>query len=200
MVRRDPPPHTRSKEYMAMKTAASHKGWHNQWFYVKNYSNSPLPEFTGRTIEVAPEMWAYGLVEKEKKRFHGLLQAIEHLKRRGLTGAGVIGAYHAQRVAPLMLRVRSLADMTPGTSTKGTVLATGALAASEIRQRIQEALEDKDADYPVPGHPLMHPDEGFIDLGMITWVVDSRPLVPEDADRRLQNRLLAEEQKRRKDK
>ena len=38
---------SRAREYMAMKTAASHKGWHQQWFYVKNYScllyTSPSP-------------------------------------------------------------------------------------------------------------------------------------------------------------
>ncbi|XP_022685449.1 nucleophosmin-like [Setaria italica] len=99
-----------------------------------------------------------------------------------------------------MLRVRSLADMTPSTPTEGIILATGALAAFEIRQRIREALEDKDADYPVPGHPPMRPDEKFIDLGSMTWVMDLRPSVLEDAERRLQNRLLAKKQKRRKDK
>nr|TKW07288.1 hypothetical protein SEVIR_7G301209v2 [Setaria viridis] len=192
--------HTRSKEYMAMKTSASHKGWHNQWFYVKNYSYSPLPGFTGRTIDVAPEVWAYGPVDKEKKRIFDLLQAIERLKRSGLTGAGVIGAYHARRVAPLMLRIRPLAAMTSDAPTEGTVLAAGALAASEIRQRIREALEDKDAEYPIPGHPPMRPDAGFIDLGTLTRVVDSLPPVPEDAERRTRNRLLAEAQKRRKDK
>ncbi|XP_022685218.1 uncharacterized protein LOC111258316 [Setaria italica] len=70
-------------------------------------------------------MWAYGPVNKEKKQIYGLLQAIEHLKKRGLTGVGVIREYHARQVALLMLRVRSLADMTPGASTEGTVLATG---------------------------------------------------------------------------
>nr|TKW18612.1 LOW QUALITY PROTEIN: hypothetical protein SEVIR_5G442600v2 [Setaria viridis] len=139
--------------------------------------------------------------------------AIEQLKRSGLSGAGVIGAYHARRVAPLMLRVRSLAALTPDAPTEGTALAAGALAASEIRQRIWEALEDKDAEYPVPGHPPMRPDTGFIDLergwgadflstfcGALTRVVDSLSPVPEDADRRTCNRLLAEAQKRRKDK
>ncbi|XP_004971790.1 skin secretory protein xP2-like [Setaria italica] len=33
--------------------------------------------------------------------------------------------------------------MTPSTLTEGTVLATGALAASEIRQQVREVLEDK---------------------------------------------------------
>nr|TKV93325.1 hypothetical protein SEVIR_9G218900v2 [Setaria viridis] len=134
-----------------MKTATSHNGWHQLWFYVKNYANSPLPAFTGRVIEVAPELWSYGLVEKEKKWITGLLQAIEYLKGKGLTGAGVIGVYHARRVAPLMLRVCSLADMVPGAPTEGSVLATGVLADTEIGQQVREALDDKDADYPVPG-------------------------------------------------
>ena len=116
-----------------MKTVASHQGWHQQWFYVNNYSDSPLPVFTGRVIEVAPELWSYGSVEKEKKRITGLLQAIEHLKGKGLTRVGVIGVYHARRVALLMLGVRSLAEMTPDALTEGTILAMGALATSEIQ-------------------------------------------------------------------
>nr|XP_034569894.1 tropomyosin-1, isoforms 33/34-like [Setaria viridis] len=54
--------------------------------------------------------------------------------------------------------------MTPNAPTEGTALVAGTLAAFEIRQRIWEALEDKDADYPVPGHPPMRPNEGFVDL------------------------------------
>ncbi|XP_072151143.1 uncharacterized protein [Setaria viridis] len=169
--------HTRSKEYMTVKTSASHKGWHNQWFYVKSYPDSPLPAFTGRTIDAAPEVWAYGPVEKKKKRFSDLLQAIEQLKRNGLTGAGVIGAYHARRVAPLMLRTRPLGAMTPDTPTEGTALATGTLAASEIRQWLREALEDKDVKYPIPGHPPMRPEAGFIDL-VRSWGIIFLPLCP----------------------
>nr|XP_034594545.1 treacle protein-like [Setaria viridis] len=84
--------------------------------------------------------------------------------------------------------------MTPSMLTQGTVLATGALAASEIRQQVREVLEDKDVDYPVPGHPPMRPGENFVQLGSMTSVVDSRPPVLEDAERRQQNRLLAEKQ------
>ncbi|RLN39335.1 uncharacterized protein C2845_PM01G05450 [Panicum miliaceum] len=169
---------SRAREYMAMKTAASHKGWHQQWFYVKNYSESPLPEFTGRVFEAAPEVWAYGPVEKEKKRISSLLRAIEYLKTKGLTGAGVIGAYHSRKVAPLMLRVRPLAEMVPNAPTAGTVLATGGLSTSEIRQRVREALEDKDVVFPVPGHPPMRPDRGFVDLVSVSCArcFSSRPL------------------------
>nr|TKW30953.1 hypothetical protein SEVIR_2G073100v2 [Setaria viridis] len=61
--------------------------------------------------------------------------------------------------------------MTPDVPTEGTALVAGALAASEIRQRIREALEDKDAEYPVPGHPPMRPDAGFVDL-IRDWSAD----------------------------
>ena len=43
-----------------------------------------------------------------------LLEAITFLKTRGLRGAGIIGGYHARRVAPLMARVLPLYRMTPG--------------------------------------------------------------------------------------
>ena len=45
---------------------------------------------------------------------HDLLEAIVFLKTHGLCGAGVIGGYHARRVAPLMARILSLYGMTSG--------------------------------------------------------------------------------------
>nr|XP_034586490.1 proline-rich protein 36-like [Setaria viridis] len=44
--------------------------------------------FSGRTIDAAPDVWAYGSVEKEKRKISDLLQTIGQLKREGLTGAG----------------------------------------------------------------------------------------------------------------
>ena len=57
---------SRAKEYMSMKPASSLKGWHQQWFYVKNHADSPLPEFTDRTFDEAPAVWGYGPVERER--------------------------------------------------------------------------------------------------------------------------------------
>nr|XP_034586590.1 uncharacterized protein D806_0078-like [Setaria viridis] len=54
--------------------------------------------------------------------------------------------------------------MTPDMPPEGTVMATGALVASEIQQRLREVPEDKDVDYPIPGHPPMRPEQGFVDL------------------------------------
>ena len=44
-----------------------------------------------------------------------LLKAIMFLKTHGLRGAGIIGGYHAMRVAPLMSRILSLYGMMPDT-------------------------------------------------------------------------------------
>ena len=35
---------------------------------------------------------------------------------------------------------------------------------SEVAQRMREALEAPDAEFPVEGHPMMRPFEGFVDL------------------------------------
>ena len=59
-------------------------------------------------------MWSWGPLEKEKKRLCDLLDAIALLKNHGLRGAGVIGAYHVRRVAPLMARALPLYGMMAG--------------------------------------------------------------------------------------
>ena len=81
---------------------------------MKNNAVTPLPVFTRLLIEVAPQVWSWGPPKKENKRMHDILEAIAFLRNHGLHGAGVIRAYHARRVAPLMARVLPLYGMTPG--------------------------------------------------------------------------------------
>ena len=81
---------------------------------MKNDAAAPLSDFIGHLIEEAPQVWSWGPPKKEKKRMRDILDAIAFLKSHGLRGAGVIGAYHARRVAPLM---------TPGAQLDRTVLA-----------------------------------------------------------------------------
>ena len=62
--------------------------------------------------------------------------------------------------------------MVPRAPFKGTVLADEALRPSEVAQRIKEAMEPSkdnagvvlDFMYPVPGHPPMWLELGFIDF------------------------------------
>jgi len=56
---------------------------------------------------------AVGAPIKEKKRMRDLLETVVFLKNHGLHGAGVIGAYHVRRVAPLIARALPLFGMVP---------------------------------------------------------------------------------------
>ena len=59
----------RVNEYPSMRLLTSNKGWHSQWFYVKNDVAASLPEFTGRLIEEVLELWRrWGVPEKDKKK------------------------------------------------------------------------------------------------------------------------------------
>ena len=71
-----------------------------------------------------------------------------------------------------MTRVLPLYEMAPEASFDETALAEGALPNTEIAQRIKEAMEPSwdnmgaplNFVYPVPGHPPMRPESGWIDF------------------------------------
>ena len=89
-----------------------------------------------------------------------------------MKGSRIIGAYHARRVVPLMARALPLYQMVPEASFEGTVLVDEVLPYSEVAQRIKEAMEPTkdsisavvDFVYPVPGHPPMRLEPGFVDF------------------------------------
>jgi Putative gypsy type transposon len=165
-------------EYIPCRLPTSNKGWHPEWFYLKNTSapslpHHRLPEFNYQVFEDIPPQWSqWGVPTKDLRKIEPHLAAVKVLRERGLTAAGVVGAYHARRVAPLMARAFPLYGMVAGAPPEGTAMALGALPNSEIAQRIKEALEQvKDRsgavvvpEYPVPRCPSMRPDLGFIDF------------------------------------
>ena len=103
----------RAGEYMPCQLSRSNKGWHSNWFYLKNDPAAPLSVFSRCLIEEVPPSWPWGPPIKEKKRMHDLLEAITFLKTHDLCEAGVIGEYHVRWVAPLMACVLPLYGMTP---------------------------------------------------------------------------------------
>jgi len=154
-------------EYPPMRLSTSNKEWHLQWFYLKNNTTAPLPEFTGCLIKEAPESWRkWGVLEKDKKKIQDHITAIHILKESGLKGSGVIKAYHARRVAPLMMRMLPLYAMAPEASFDGTALAEGELPHYEVAQCISEVMEPSRDDAGIPldfiylvlGHPPMWPE------------------------------------------
>jgi len=87
-------------------------------------------------------------------------------------GSRIIGAYHMRRVAPLMSHALPLYLMVPGASLEGTTLVDEAVPPTKVAQRIKEVMEPSrdnanaalDFVYPVPGHPPMRPEPGYIDF------------------------------------
>jgi hypothetical protein len=122
----------RAREYMSLRLSSSNKGWHKQWFYLKDDTTAPLPMFSRHLIEEAPEQWGWGVPYKDKKEIDDHRTTIVFLKERGLKGSCVIDTYHAMRVAPLMARTLPMYRMAPGTSLEGTMLAKGALPNAKI--------------------------------------------------------------------
>lgn len=184
------------RNYMKIPLSVSNKGWHVEWFYLRNdFGSASFPPYTGRVIKVRPHQWPYGPPKKEQKRFEALHSALHRLVANGLTGAGVIGAYHKRRVAPLMARALRLDQMTPGADLAGTVLASEVPRDSEVRQRLRKTLESDDFEFPDPGHPPMLLDEGFVDVSDLRHFRSSRPPLPEDSIQKEANRALGEEEK-----
>ena len=112
----------RANNYLLMRLLTSNRGWHSQWFYVKDNVAAPLPVYSGRLIEGVPGSWKWGVSDKDKKRIKDHLTALQILKERGVKGSGIIGAYHTRRVAPLMSRALPLYLMGLGALLEGTTL------------------------------------------------------------------------------
>jgi hypothetical protein len=151
---------------MAIAQSKSNKGWHKQWFYLKNDADAPLPIFTDRLIEESPESWGWGPIDMEKRRLGDLLKAITLLKHHDLYATSVVGAYHARRVVPRMARALLLYRMTPEASLEGMVLSREPLHNSKIEQHIREAMEVDVIrfEFLISGHPVMRPGPSFVEM------------------------------------
>ena len=75
---------TRSRDYPLMHLSTSNKGWHSQWFYIKDDLSATLPKYSGRLIDEALESWQWGCPTLGKKHLADLLAAIHALKVWGL--------------------------------------------------------------------------------------------------------------------
>jgi hypothetical protein len=162
----------RTAQYMSLSLTTSNKGWHKQWFYLKNDHAAPLLLFFDSFIESASKTWVWGPLANKQDRIEDHLKAIAILRERGLCKASVIGAYHVRRLAPLMACTLSMYQMMPGSPPDGTVMLTGeVLSVDEVEQRLKEATEVPSSPsrelvpaYLVPGHPPMRPDAGFVEF------------------------------------
>jgi hypothetical protein len=173
-------------------------------------------------VTAASENWRYRAPRDRHKNLEPLLKALEELREKGLTAAGVVAAIHRRRVLPLTERRLSLWEMTPGVDLKGLQMSSDPLPTDDLHRRVASTVAKLEAG--TFSQPLMRLDRGCVSLVSIRsffllasdcpWFSQPRhsaclqevgfhkpslPPVPEDAVARAARRVAAEKRKEKKD-
>jgi hypothetical protein len=148
------------------------------------------------------------------------LKALEELRERGLTAAGVVAAIHRWRVLPLTERRLPLWEMTPGVDLEGLQMSSDPLPVDDLHRRVAGTVGKLDAG--AFSQLSMRPDRGCVSLVSVFFLLvsdcpwfsqprlfvrlqevgahkPSLPPVPEDAVDRAARRVTAEKRKEKKD-
>jgi hypothetical protein len=152
---------SRASLYIPAILASSNKGWQRRWFYLRN-DGELLPPFSQRVVTTAADAWRHGTPHKRQKNLEPLLQALEALRKGGLTAAGGIAAIHRRRVLPLAERRLSLWEMTPEADLVGSRMSSDPLPFDALHGRVSVALGKPDPT--AYSQLLMRPDQGCVTL------------------------------------
>lgn len=114
-----------------MHLVSLNKGWHSEWFYLKNIGTTPFLAYSGGRVLKALVEWKRD-VPSGRSVIEIHLAAIKTLKDRGLSGVGIIGVYHARGVTPLMRHALPLHLMVLGAALEGTVLGEWPLSGINV--------------------------------------------------------------------
>ena len=126
-------------EYIHLPLATSNKGWHHEWFMIRNFE-PPLPAFTG-AAPAPSDAWKWGPAVDERKKLEVVLVQVAALVREGLTGEAVLRTFYARRIQPLRSRVHGMWRYAgPSDSTRESA---DELAESEVNARVRSVLEEK---------------------------------------------------------
>jgi hypothetical protein len=211
----------RAPQYIPAILASSNKGWQRRWFYLRN-DDGRLPSFSQRVVTAASENWRYGAPRDRQKNLQPLLKALEELREKGLTAAGVVATIHRRRVLPLTKRRLPLWEMTPGVDLKGLQMSSDPLPTDDLHRRVAGTVAKLEAG--TFSQSLMRPDRGcvslvsirsffllasdcprfsqprlFVCLQEVGHHKPSLPPVPEDAVDRAVRRVAVEKRKEKKD-
>ena len=85
----------------------SNRGWHGEWFYIRNPAAAPFPAFTGGRPK-KQDSWLWGCTHKEKHKVGVIKEELQKLVKRGLNGVRVFHTLYRHRVMPLAERTRSM--------------------------------------------------------------------------------------------
>jgi hypothetical protein len=151
----------RTLQYIPAILASSNKGWQRRWFYLRN-DDRRLPSFSQRVVTAAAENWRYRTPHDRQKNLQPLLKALEELREKGLTAAGVVAAIHRRRVLPLTERRLPLWEMTPGVDLEGSRMSSDPLPVDDLHRRVADMLGKPDTG--ALSQLLMRPDRGCVSL------------------------------------
>ena len=86
--------------YPAYTPCSSNRGWHGEWFYIRNPEAAPFPAFTGRRPK-EQESWLWGCGHKERPKVEAIEEELRKLMRHGLDEVRVFYTLYHRRIAPL---------------------------------------------------------------------------------------------------
>ena len=89
--------------YPAYSPYDSNRGWHGEWFYIRNPAEAPFPAFTGGRPE-KQKSWSWGCAHPERHKVEVIEEELWKLVRSGLDGVWVFHTLFRYRVAPLVER------------------------------------------------------------------------------------------------
>ena len=89
--------------YPAYLPCDSNRGWHGEWFYIRNPAAAPFPAFTGRRPE-KQDSWSWGCTHKEKHKVGVIEEELRKLMKHSLDGVRVFHTLYHCRVMPLAER------------------------------------------------------------------------------------------------
>jgi hypothetical protein len=210
-----------AQQYIPAILVSSNKGWQRRWFYLRN-DDGRLPVFSQRVVTAVGSHWRYGAPREKQKNLQPLLEALEKLRKGGLTAAGVVAAIHRRRVLPLTERRLLLSEMTPGVRLEGSQMSSVPLSADDLHRQVAGTVGKLDAGAltQLPMRPecgcmsLVSVRSSFFLVSDCPWSSQPRPFVrlqelgshkpslppvPEDAMDRAVRRVAAERKKEKKD-
>jgi hypothetical protein len=133
----------RVQQYIPAGLTSSNKGWQGRWFYLCN-DDELLPPYTGRMVTVAGENWRWGAPSADQVKLQPLLNALQKLRDRDLTAAGVVAAFHRRRVLPLTQQRLWLYQMTPEAELESSRMSSVTLHTDDLLRRVTTTVGRSD--------------------------------------------------------
>ena len=93
--------------YPAYTPCDSNRGWHGEWFYIRNPAGASFPAFTGER-PVKQKSWSWGCAHTDRHKVEAIEEELWKLVRGGLDGVQVFHTLYRRQVASLAERTHPM--------------------------------------------------------------------------------------------